>query len=275
MRAAFLVALLATVPASAQTPVKTVIYNGLSRTVSYSTAGLSSSEAQYLREMERVENEGSFVRNLGDLKRQYVASERALEPQRRRAQLASYSPVPTNIYPAYLYGYAATGYPYGFGPRSAFGYGGGYTAPLLAASSAPGSALANGSYGSGVAPSVIKEALAQAIAAQASPEYAASLEQASERVLARASDSPKLRTALHMAPERKGRPGTGIRAVADDEAPVRLTLKNGDKVSGLKMEEKGDWILVTLPGNRTLRLRESEVMRIETAPGKVAPAGGE
>src|SRR5947209_14156390 len=58
-----------------------MIVNGSSRTVHYFANGLSEGERATLRDLERAENEEYYTNNLMALRRQYVHSERLLEPQ--------------------------------------------------------------------------------------------------------------------------------------------------------------------------------------------------
>jgi len=286
-------ALLLAAPAFAQPAggkvTRTQIINGGTVTVRYSTAGLSPGEAQSVKDIERLENESNYLRGLNDLKREYVANERALAAQRLVTQQQLYG---TNIsrtglslpFTAPLYGR------YGFGGFGGFGsgfYGG--AAPLYTGyglggyglgGGAPGLTTTNRSLANGVGDEgSIQSSMAAALARQSSEEYAETVARSLDRVLVRASESPNLRVALHLPAGR--RPGTGdggIRTVGDEvKSGVLLTLKSGEKVLGQKMEERGAWFLVKLKSGRTLRVRESEVLRIESGDGDVIKpaAGGE
>jgi len=266
--ACVLSALVSAVPANAQSRDRVArieIYNGATRTVNYVAPDLSPGEALSLREMERLENETGYLRDLSALKREYAASERQLEPYRRLVQQQLYgisiSDTATSSF---------VSYPAGAWGRGGWGWAGGYGMGVPAVggnTSAVTHSLANGMGDEGV----MKSAMALAIAQQSTADYASTVDRAYDRAMARVSASPALRASLRL-PER--RESGSIRTAGSEEAsPVVLTLKNGDKVRGTKMEEKGNWLVVTMPGNRTLRLRESEVVRIETAPsGGVAPA---
>src|SRR5258708_5025957 len=66
------------------------IYNGPNRTVHYVAPTLSPSERSALRDLARAENESAYADDLLALKREYVGSERALEPYRRSIQQQLY-----------------------------------------------------------------------------------------------------------------------------------------------------------------------------------------
>src|SRR5260370_36525244 len=89
---------------------KMEIIEGPNRTVRYFGGG-SPGERSALMDLERAENDLDYARNLQDLKRQYVNSERILEPQRRYVQ-------------EQLYGVQITYATYNSLPPSAYGYGG-------------------------------------------------------------------------------------------------------------------------------------------------------
>jgi hypothetical protein len=255
--------------------VRTEIYNGGTRTVRYNGAGISPGEAQSLRELERLENETSYLRSLEDLKKEYVASERILEPYRRSVQQMEYGVDRSMGYGAFAggYGYAPAVYAgWGGFPSYAVGtYGWGGYAPYGFGAYGMGSESRSLATGMGGNEGVMKANIARTIAAQATAEYASAVDRAAERAVVRASASPTLRVALGMPAERAPKAGGDIRTVATD-SPVTLTLTSGEVVRGQKYEEKGNWFIVTLSGGKTLRLRENEVARIETSPTGVKPA---
>lgn len=122
------------------------ILEGANSRVQYVTTGnISSSDRQSLYNLERAENELAYLRDLQQLKLEYVKTERLLEPHRRAVQMelygreivtsnysssyVNYSPNRTYGYPGGLYGYNTGGYwpYYSFSPYSygGYGYGGG------------------------------------------------------------------------------------------------------------------------------------------------------
>jgi len=75
-------------PAVDETDVhRMVIINGKDRIVHYFSKSGSPAEQAALRNLERFENEMAIVDSLQDLKRQYVATESAMEARRRQVQM--------------------------------------------------------------------------------------------------------------------------------------------------------------------------------------------
>ncbi len=260
------------------------VYNGPTRTVRYFGRDLSPSELTMLRELERVENESSYVNDLQALKRQYAADERLLENHRTQVQLDLYGREVTRS--AYETFYADTSYPfgynYGYGFRSAayaypyvFGLGIMGNAGLLGGGVpiAGDSATAKYSLAYGVGPQgPITDAMAALLVQQATPEYAASVDRAYDRVALLASGSPTLRAALRLPDTDTLRKQQGaIRFAAGEEAPYTLTLRSGEKVYAKEMREEKDWYVLEKLGGGTTRVRTSEVTRIDQASG-VGPA---
>lgn len=245
------------------------IFDGLKQSVRYFGENLSPSENNTLREIERLENESLYVRNLQELKAQYVASERFLEPHRRLVQRQLYGVDLSRFsygtsylnYPNYGAGYY--GYPYVFSGNV------GAAVAVAGESATESYSLANGVGSEGK----IKEAMAMVLAQQSTPEYASSIDRAYDRVALRATTSPTLRAALNLPSTedaRKERDGTRL---ADAETGVTLTLKGGDKIHGREMSEKGDWFIINLLDGGQTRVRQSEVVRVDMAKtGKTVPA---
>jgi len=67
-----------------------VIINGKDRIVHYFSKSGSAAEQAALRNLERAENEASYADALQELKRQYVATESAMEARRRQVQMQLY-----------------------------------------------------------------------------------------------------------------------------------------------------------------------------------------
>src|SRR5262249_41837415 len=89
-------------------------YDGTRYSVRYFSKYRSPGESSTVRELERLENESAYLRNLQSLKEQYVASERLLETHRRLVQMQLYGTDTTrsafsSVY-ASSYGYGAAGY---------------------------------------------------------------------------------------------------------------------------------------------------------------------
>jgi len=299
---AVLLTLLLPCPIQAQTQArqrrgsvtKMEIFNGPSRTVRYFGTNLSPAEASTVRELETLENESTYARDLQTVKREYVRSEQVLEPSRRVYQQVIYNP-DNLLWPTY----AAWPGAYGYGGYGYGGYGG-YGAPSAHASyfrtpfvntaylplSGPGYSYLGASGGVGGLPdalpaeSRIKDAMSAVIAREATPEYVTQLERATERVAMRATVSPTLRVAFGL-PD----PKTALRerydyrlAEGEVSGPSRitLTLKGGDQIRALKMREDGDWFVIDT-AEESLRIRQSEVVRISrprNGGSGIVPAAG-
>jgi hypothetical protein len=151
-----------------------------------------------------------------------------------------------------------------FGPYSAFGggIGGGIGGGLPGTTMAVSDTLATGVGYQGP----VKDALAITLAAQATPEYATAVSRDLNMAVARVGSSPVLAKALGL-PERSKTP----LAYGETTAPVVVTLKNGDRVLGNKLEEGKDWLTITTPDGGRTRVRASEVVRIDEGKG-VRPA---
>lgn len=265
---AALAALLSALPVAAQTRngvSRIEIYNGGTRTVRYVATDASPGEAASLREMERLENETGYLRDLSDLKREYVVSERRLEPYRRLVQQTLYGIDTTgttfSTFAAYPPGAWGRG-TWPFASVGAFPAYGAFPAAIGGDRSTVTRSLATGMGDEGV----LKAAMAGVIAQQSTADYAATVDRSYDRAVARIGGARE---------PRRLDSGAVRPAGAEDENGVVLTLKGGDQVRGTKLEEKGNWMIVTLPGNRQLRLRESEVVRIETTGrAGVVPADG-
>jgi hypothetical protein len=250
-----------------------VIRNGATESVHYiATPGVSPGDASVMRDLEGAENEARYAADLQRLKTQYVGSERQLEPVRRFIQLALYGQsinVSSNGgYAGSLGGYGgpgfrfAGGYPY---PYGGYGYGGLGGGLVYGGSSASvNRSLANGMGDEGV----LKNMISQVIAQEATPNYTAAAMRNYSAAVARAGQSNTLRTALGL-PEPKA--GGANYAAAESQAPIVLTLKNGDTVAGTKMATEGDFYVVDTP-TRKVKVLKSEVTRIDEAKPAVKPA---
>lgn len=252
------------------------IYDGARRTVRYFGENLSPSETTMLKEMERLENEGAYTREVLALKRQYVYGERLMEPYRRLVQKNLYGRQTTRSFAGGFGAVAAYGYPYsygnvfarvpGYGGYLPYGYGyGGLVGGYLSEASTETRSLAYGVGDEGP----IKEAMASQIATQATPEYATSVGQAYDRVVLRASATPRLSVAMNLPRTGELRKfNDGIRqAEGEATSGVVLTLKGGEKIRGKTMKDGKEWITVELADGSMTRVRPGEVVRIDAAPG--------
>jgi hypothetical protein len=254
------------------------VNNGPTQMVRYYSTGLTPGETTTVREMEQLENELTYARDIQALKQQYASDERMLESHRTEVQRVLYGLDVTRS--TYAAGYFGDGYgygnfagvptasiaPYGYG----YGLGGG---ALIGGGTTVNASLANGVGDEGA----IKTSLARVIAQQATPEYMASLDRAYDRVATRASTSPTLRVAFDLpAADDIRRERDRIRVVEGEmtpSGPIVLTLKDGGKVIGKKMSEKGDWFIVENMSGGQTRIRQSEVTRVDVNDkSKVVPA---
>jgi hypothetical protein len=276
-----------------------VIHNGSTTTVRYFPTGTSTGEDAVLRELENNENELAYLRDLQDLKRAYVHDDRVLEAKRFQINEALYG---TNMFGLSGFGYGGLGdigsgwwggrgvgygmvpyygaggsgfvggypynglgYPYyGTGPA----YGAGFRNLIAApATEARGANLGIGQEG------VIKDALAPVIAREASSEYRARVARDHANTLATVERTPTLRVALGLPDRtRNGQPNPVHRAAATTAEPVVVTLQDGTTMTGEKMVENKDWVILTQKSGRKVRIRPAEVKRIEEAPSGVRPA---
>jgi hypothetical protein len=221
------------------------IYEGPNRTVHYFATAPGDRAAAW--DLQRAENEWQYVMDLQALKRQYINSERILEPQRRYVQeqlygtSISYGTSNLNAGYGYGWGYGYPGYVY---PYAYPYFNGGYGTPGFSASLASTNTFVTRSLAYGMGDEgKLKDAMVQVIAQQAaSPEY---LVQAARHYAAAVDHA-----------------GT---APAVTAASVTLTLKGGDRVAGLKMREDGDWYVIDQGGGHEVRVRKSEVSRMDLA----------
>jgi hypothetical protein len=297
---ALVLGLLVTVSAQAQALKRGVhrmeINNGTMQTVRYFPVRLSPGEGAALRDLERSENELTFVRSIQDLKRQYIADENVRENQRALAQQLAYgnfvastsiggygtlgnvstggfgNPLLFTGYGGYRDVYGLGGY-YGLGSIG-YGYGYGY-----------GPGITGGVGGARMASALdlnltdersVKDALVSVLPQQATPQYAASIDRNYDRAVARASSSPSLRLALGLPDGRRGSDFV-LPTPASAEVPssaVMITLKDGTTISGDKMTEDKDWITIHTKAGRKIRVRPAEVTKIdEGKAGGILPAG--
>jgi hypothetical protein len=245
-----------------------VIYNGAVRSIHYVYDGVSPSEASSLRDLERAENDVALADQLQALKLQYIRDERELESRRRDVQrlLYGYSSETTASasagvagYPGYGYGYGYPGY-FGLSPYSTL-YGGSY-----ATAGYTGTAMNSLAFGVGDE-GVLKTELAKAIAAQATPEYAAHASANLSASLARASQFEGTQKALGAKGPiafAAGAAGPESRFGLKPGDDVNVTVRVGDKteqVKGKVHSEGPEWLTVdTDAGQETIRT--SEIMRV-------------
>jgi hypothetical protein len=241
-----------------------VIYSGPYRTVRLFADNLSPGEADSLRNLERAENELDYVDQLQTLRLQYLKNERNLEPIRAYVQQKFYGATVDRTvgYGYYGGGFGAAGYfGYPFYYGTPYGY---YGAGNLAYGYTLGGSnnVVEGLTG-GIGPEgVLKTALAQTIATQATPEYSTAALRTYGDALARAGEYDRLNTALALR-TRKG----GVAAVGFEQPRhAILTLKDGKTLAGTLLRDDGDFYVIDTPAEE-VSIRKSEVVRV-TKPKK-------
>jgi len=273
------------------------INNGSTQTVRYFGVRLSPGESATLRDLERGENELAYLRNLQNLKRQYVSDERRLEATRSQAQQEFYGRYMAAGGFGGLGNFATLGLDSSYlaalnlrgGYNGAEGLGGaygGYFAPGLYSGLGYGrgisGVLGSGTVASGLGCGVgiddpIKDSLASVIAKQATPEYAALVNRDLDRAMSQAGASKTLSVALGL-PDASRDSEAYIRPVAaemEPSAPVVVTLKDGTVLRGSKLEETKDWVTVITGKGRKTRVRPADVVRIDEGKSGVVPAVGD
>jgi hypothetical protein len=232
------------------------VYNGARRSVYFVAPNLSPGDRASLRDLSRAESEAAYADDLLALKRQYVDSERALEPYRRTVQQQLYGFSTQSTYSGYVSngfggGYGGA-YPYAFANPYSNGCGGGFNGYYGGASTTVSRSLANGVGDEGV----IKAAMARELAAEANPEYATSVARGLESAYGRIATSDRLAKSFNLSKSNV------VPAAATTPTRVILTLKGGDKVDGALYGEDSDWFRVET-STGTVSVRKSEVSRVE------------
>jgi len=225
------------------------IYNGPLRTVHYIYRGLSPSEAQAVRELERAENETTLANELLMLRLQYASGERGLDAERRFSQQQLYGFSESGGVSAaasyaqhvvYPYGYIGTGR--GWGGWGWGGYGGGGYSGSVAGGFTSTDAV---SLGFGVGDEGrVKTEVAHILAQQATPEYAAKVGQDLSTASIRAASFPVVKNNLGLKDPAIGEAGFG------SGHKVVVHLKDGKKLEGEEMasDNPAVWYYLKLKG---------------------------
>jgi hypothetical protein len=253
-----------------------VIQEGGNRRVSYILSNdLSTADRRAASDLERAENELTYLHDLQRLKQQYVQSERSLEPQRRivqrqlygrRIHYGSANVNAVNYGGGYGYGYpGVTGYnvsyPYwhagyaGFGGYGGYGYPGGAISSVSANSYSEDRSLQYGVGNEGA----IKNALVQVVARDAAPESLAAARRNYDAAASHAAASPILSRDL----------GLKKSTAAPSQAPSyakggKATIWVGnDKYVGTIKEDRPDWVVIQTDKTE-VTVRKAEITRSET-----------
>jgi len=224
-----------------------VIYNGPTRTVRYFAKGASPAEQAALKQLEQAENELALSDSQQALRQQYVNTESLMEARRREVQRKLYGlSISTRESSSGSYSAGGPGQPSPYGTpflTSGLGWWGGFGAypsagysgdqVTLRQENETNQSLANGIGDEGQ----FKRAMVTEMARQANPQAAA--------------------TALHNYESARanlaGLRTSGVAAAsAETTTPRRVivTLKDGEKITGVVVREDGSWI--------TLRTKDSE-----------------
>jgi len=257
------------------------IFNGPTRTVSYSSPRANRAEQDALNNLSRAESQVALADRLLSLRQQYAADESRLEARRSNVQETFYgfsttvaSGYPVMAYPGNvgLVGYPNSTVP--FNTQFAFpGFGFNYGSPYLGADFplAAGSAVVTtaGTAVNGVGDEgAIKTEMARIMAKQATPEYVAQVTKSYDTALAQAAGFESLRAGLSL-PDRGVVPVAGT----DEANPVRVKVmtKGGQTIEGTLVREDDEWVVIRNNAGTT-DLARSEVKSIErTRAKKSAP----
>jgi len=236
-----------------------VILNGPTRTVRYFAPGASPGEQTALKQLEQSENELALNDSLQALRQQYVNTESLMEARRREEQSRLYGlSMNDRTSSSATYSGVGLGQPSPFGTPSLASYPGwmggwwgnpgsayGTNQVTLSQESSTNQSLANGIGDEGQ----FKTAMVREMARQANPEAAA--------------------TALHnyqtaLANVGSLRSGGVTLAAAETTTPhkVVVSLKDGEKVSGLLVRQDGGWITIRT-GDSVEQIRMTDVTRIK------------
>jgi hypothetical protein len=255
-------------PAATGSVHRIVIFEGPNQSVHYVTSGnLSTGDRLAVMDLERSENELTYLSNVQSLKHQYVNSERVLEPQRRYVQEQLYGTQIRYGGSNSIYGrsgYGGRGYsPYFYG-----GFYGGYPGSFGGYSeSSSYSAIRSLQFGMGDE-GRLKNALVSVIAKDATPEYATTARRSYEDSVTLASSSPTLSRILSLPksegrrPEAQGPYKKGTR--------LTVTLKDKEKLTGTVEADGPEWLTLRTADSR-VTIRKAEILRYAEPLGAPAP----
>jgi hypothetical protein len=251
-----------------------VIQEGVNRSVHYIASGnLSVSDRLAAYDLERRENELTYLRNLQRLKHLYVKSEVSLEPWRnyiqrqlygRQVHSGSYNATYANYVPnsgygvAEPYGYSPFSPPYGYG----FGYGFGYPGLAFASRNASSySETRSLHYGMGNEGN-LKNAIVPVIARQAGPEHSVAAVRDYEAAVSRAAASPVLSRDLGLTKENASLPSAEPAFTKGAKATIWL---GNEKYEGTIKDDRSGWVVLQTDKAEVTVLK-SEITRAEVTP---------
>ncbi len=249
-----------------------VIQEGPNRSVHYIASGnLSTSDLLAAYDLERAENELTYLRNLQQLKHLYVRNELSLEPWRhylqrqlygRRVSSGGYNATYANYMPNEIYGVAgAWGY---YGSHSPYGYGFGYGYPGLAYASRMAQSYSETQslqFGMGNE-GVLKNAIVGVIGRQAMPDYAVAAMRDYETAASRAANSPVLSRDLGLS--KSNAPSPSGEPAFTKGAKATIWVGN-EKYAGTIKDDRPSWIVLQTD-KAEVTVRKSEISRAEVTP---------
>jgi hypothetical protein len=249
-----------------------VIQEGVNRSVHYIASGkLSISDRLAAFDLERTENELTYLRNLQQLKHQYVKSELSLEPWRRYIQgqlygrqvhsgsyastYANYLPNPFSGIPGtYGYGGFYSPYFYGYG----FGYPGSAYASRMASSYSETRSLQFGMGNEGS----LKNAIVGVIGRQASPDYTVAAMRDYQSAVSRAAASPVLSRDLGLTKSDASAPSAEPAFTKGAKATIWV---GNEKYAGTIKDDLPSWVVLQTD-KAEVTVRKSEITRAEVPP---------
>jgi hypothetical protein len=251
-----------------------VIQEGPNRSVHYIASGnLSINDRQAASDLERTENELIYLKDLQQLKHQYVKSEMSLEPYRRYVQgylygrhihSSSYGATYANYVPNGILGVPGT-YGYnGFYSPYFYGYGYGYPgiayASRMASSSSETRSLQFGMGNEGV----LKNAIVgvSGIGRQASPDYIAAAVRDYQSAVSRAAASPVLSRDLSLTKSTVSAPAMEPTFTKGAKATIWV---GNEKYAGTVKDDLPGWVVLQTD-KAEVTLRKSEITRAEVPP---------
>jgi hypothetical protein len=250
-----------------------VIQEGPNRSVHYIASGnLSTGDRLAAYDLERAENELTYLRNLQQLKHLYVRNELSLEPWRHYMQRQLYgrqvysggiNSTYANYMPNEIYGVAgAWGYGGAYSPFG-FGYGHGYPGGLAYASRSGQSYGEARSLQFGMGnEGVLKNAIVQGIGRQSLPEYTAATMRNYESAVSRAANSPVLSRDLGLSKSNAPAPSGEPSFTKGAKATIWV---GNDKYDGTVKEDRPGWVVLQTD-KAEVTVRKSEITRAEVPP---------
>ena len=250
-----------------------VIQEGSHRSVHYIASGnLSTGDRQAASDLERTENELTYLRDLQQLKHLYIRNELSLEPWRHYMQRQLYgrqvysggtNSTYANYMPNDIYGVAGAWGLGGVYSPFGLGYGRGYSGGLAYASRSAQSYGETRSLQFGMGnEGVLKNAIVGVIGRQSSPEYNAAAMRDYESAVSRAANSPALSRDLGLS--KSNAPAPSGEPAFTKGAKATIWVGN-EKYTGTIKDDRPGWVVVQTD-KAEVTVRKSEISRAEVTP---------